>query len=285
MKILARFGLLFAAGLLSACATNTPLNLMGYHPHYEPEQQLSFTKGRALVITTSQATLGEDGDATGVFASEMTGPYYVFQDSGLQVDVASIKGGAIPVDPVSFSWYVIAESDQRYQQDDAFQAKVENSIKIDDVDISDYDIVYIAGGWGAAYDLGYSDVLADKMSQAYAQNKAIGAVCHGPLGLLKARKPDGSLLVEGTRLTAVSDRQIAQLFVTETPQHPENELRKAGALYEADWSLLDILSNHVVVDGRIVTGQNQNAGEEVAYKLLQLVADETPQLVAGEAPQ
>ena len=285
MKILARFGLLFAAGLLSACATNTPLNLMGYHPHYEPEQQLSFTKGRALVITTSQATLGEDGDATGVFASEMTGPYYVFQDSGLLVDVASIKGGAIPVDPVSFSWYVIAESDQRYQQDDAFQAKVENSIKIDDVDISDYDIVYIAGGWGAAYDLGYSDVLADKMSQAYAQNKAIGAVCHGPLGLLKARKPDGSLLVEGTRLTAVSDRQIAQLFVTETPQHPENELRKAGALYEADWSLLDILSNHVVVDGRIVTGQNQNAGEEVAYKLLQLVADETPQLVAGEAPQ
>lgn len=285
MKILARFGLLFAAGLLSACATNTPLNLMGYHPHYEPEQQLSFTKGRALVITTSQETLGEDGDATGVFASEMTGPYYVFQDSGLQVDVASIKGGAIPVDPVSFSWYVIAESDQRYQQDDAFQAKVENSIKIDDVDISDYDIVYIAGGWGAAYDLGYSDVLADKMSQAYAQNKAIGAVCHGPLGLLKARKPDGSLLVEGTRLTAVSDRQIAQLFVTETPQHPENELRKAGALYEADWSLLDILSNHVVVDGRIVTGQNQNAGEEVAYKLLQLVAGETPQLVAGEAPQ
>lgn len=285
MKILARFGLLFAAGLLSACATNTPLNLMGYHPHYEPEQQLSFTKGRALVITTSQETLGEDGDATGVFASEMTGPYYVFQDSGLQVDVASIKGGAIPVDPVSFSWYVIAESDQRYQQDDAFQAKVGNSIKIDDVDISDYDIVYIAGGWGAAYDLGYSDVLADKMSQAYAQNKAIGAVCHGPLGLLKARKPDGSLLVEGTRLTAVSDRQIAQLFVTETPQHPENELRKAGALYEADWSLLDILSNHVVVDGRIVTGQNQNAGEEVAYKLLQLVAGETPQLVAGETPQ
>jgi len=271
MKILARAGLLLAVGLLSACATNTPLNLMGYHPHYEPEQKLSFNQGKALVITTSQATLGEDGDATGVFGSEMTGPYYVFQDSGLQVDVASIKGGAIPVDPISFSWYIIAESDQRYQEDPEFQQKVANSIKIDDVNISDYDIVYIAGGWGAAYDLGYSDVLADKISQAYAQNKAIGAVCHGPLGLLKARKPDGSLLVEGTRLTAVSDRQIAQLFVTETPQHPENELRKAGALYEADWSLLDIFSNHTVIDGRIVTGQNQNAGEEVAYKLLELV--------------
>lgn len=282
MKILARFGLLLAAGLLSACATKTPLNLMGYHPHYEPEKPLAFEQGKALVITTSQATLGEDGDETGVFASEMTGPYYMFQDSGLQVDVASIKGGAIPVDPVSFSWYVIAKSDQRYQDDKDFQRKVENSIKIDDVNISDYDIVYIAGGWGAAYDLGYSDVLADKVSQAYAQNKAIGAVCHGPLGLLKARKPDGSLLVEGTRLTAVSDRQIAQLFVTKTPQHPENELRKAGALYEADWSLFDILSNHVVTDGRIVTGQNQNAGEEVAYKLMELAKQPEVGAIAAE---
>lgn len=282
MKIVARFSLLLMVGLLSACATNTPLNLMGLHPTFEPEQKLHFEQSKALVITTSHATLGEGGDATGVFASEMTGPYYQFSDSGMQVDVASIKGGQIPVDPVSFSWYIIAESDQRYLEDETFQAKVNNSIKIDDVDISQYDIVYIAGGWGGAYDLGYSEALGEKMSQAYAQNKAIGAVCHGPLGLLKARKPDGSLLVKDTQLTAVSDRQIAQLFVTETPQHPENELRKAGAAYESDWSLIDIFSNHTVTDGRIVTGQNQNAGEEVAYKLMQLAKQPEKGALAAE---
>lgn len=262
-----------SAALLSACATNTPLNWMGLHPEFETDQPLQFDQERALVITTSHGTLGEGGDKTGVFASEMTGPYYQFLDSGMKVDVASIKGGQIPVDPISFSWYIIAESDQRYLEDQAFQHKVANSIKIDDVDISQYDIVYIAGGWGGAYDLGYSEALGSKMSQAYAENKAIGAVCHGPLGLLKARRPDGSLLVKGTQLTAVSDRQISQLFVTETPQHPENELRKAGALYESDWTLIDMFSNHMVVDGRIVTGQNQNAGEEVAYKLMQLAKE------------
>lgn len=265
-----RTGMIIASVFLSACATNTPLNLMGLHPEFEPEQQLKFENERALIITTSHGTLGEDGDKTGVFASEMTGPYYQFQDSGMDVDVASIKGGEIPVDPVSFKWYIIADSDQRYLEDEVFQQKVMNSLKIDDVNIDQYDIVYIAGGWGGAYDLGYSDALGEKISQAYAQDKPIGAVCHGPLGLLKARKPDGTLLVEGLKMTAVSDRQIAQLFVTETPQHPETELRKAGALYESDWSLIDIFSNHTVTDGVVVTGQNQNAGEEVAYKLMEL---------------
>lgn len=273
MHNLIKISLIALAAMLSACATNTPLNLMGLHPTFEPEEQLQFKKEKALIITTSQARLGEDGDETGVFASEMTGPYYQFLDSGMEVDVASIKGGEIPVDPISFAWYIIAESDQRYLEDEAFQQKVKNSIKIDDVDISQYDIVFISGGWGGAYDLGYSDALGEKISQAYAQDKAIGAVCHGPLGLLKAKKPDGSLLVVGTKLTAVTDRQISQLFVTETPQHPETELRKAGALYESDWSLFDIFSNHVVVDGNIITGQNQNAGEEVAYMLMELVKE------------
>ena len=258
---------------LTGCATNTPLNWIGLHPEFKAAP-LKLQKKRALVITTSQATLGEGGNATGVFASEMTGPYYQFLDNGMDVDVASIAGGKIPVDPISFSWFIIAESDQRFQEDSVFQSKVNNSLKIDDVNVNDYDIVFLAGGWGAAYDMGVSEALGEKMSQAYAQNKAIGGVCHGPLGLLKARKPDGSLLVDGLRMTAVSDRQIKQLFVTETPQHPENELRKAGALYESEWKLIDIFANHVVTDGRIVTGQNQNAGEEVAYKLMELVDSE-----------
>ncbi|WP_281647014.1 type 1 glutamine amidotransferase domain-containing protein [Parendozoicomonas sp. Alg238-R29] len=255
---------------LTGCATNTPLNWMGLHPEFDAAP-ITLKEKRALVITTSQATLGEGGSATGVFASEMTGPYYQFLNSGMDVDIASIKGGKIPVDPLSFYWFIKAESDQHYLEDKEFQAKTNNSLKIDDVNINDYDIVFLSGGWGAAYDFGYSDVLGEKISQAYAQNKAIGGVCHGPLGLLKARKPDGSLLVNGLKMTAVTDRQVSQLFVTETPQHPENELRKAGADFESDWSLIDIFSNHVVTDGRIITGQNQNAGEEVAYKLMELI--------------
>ena len=55
---------------------------------------------RALVITTSHDTLGESGKVTGVFASEMTVPYYEFLDANMQVYVASIKGGEIPFEPM-----------------------------------------------------------------------------------------------------------------------------------------------------------------------------------------
>ncbi len=258
--------------LLAGCATRTPLNMMGLHPHFEGEK-IDLQGAKALIITTSQATLGEGGKKTGVFGSEMTAPYYRFKENGMAVDIASIKGGEVPIDPVSFKWYSISKDDQQYLKDKEFQKKAKNSLKIDDVDVSKYDIIFLSGGWGAAYDLGYSEILGEKISKAYAAQKPIGGVCHGPLGLLKCKKPDGTLLVKGLHLTAVTDKQVKELRITQTPQHPETELRKAGALFESQKAFRDMLANHVVTDGIIVTGQNQNAGSEVAHKLMLLLKE------------
>jgi putative intracellular protease/amidase len=79
----------------------------------------------------------------------MTAPYYRFTEHGLSVDIASIDGGEVPIDPISFKWYIISEDDQRYLHDAEFQQKAKHSIAIADVNISDYDIVFLAGGWGA----------------------------------------------------------------------------------------------------------------------------------------
>lgn len=98
----------------------------------------------------------------------------------------------------------------------------------------------------------------------------IGGVCHGPLGLLLAKDVNGAPLVQGKRLTAVTDRQVKQLGITQTPQHPERELRAAGALFESRSALLDPFANHTTVDGRLVTGQNQNAGVETAQTMLRV---------------
>jgi putative intracellular protease/amidase len=149
------------------------------------------------------------------------------------------------------------------------RGKTATSIALADVDIGAYDIVFLAGGWGAAYDLGTSPLLGDLISRAWADGKVVGGVCHGPLGLLQARDTDGTPLVRGRRLTAVTDRQLAQLRVTATPQHPERELRAAGAVYASARALLDPFANLTVVDGRLVTGQNQNAGEETAQAMMQ----------------
>ncbi|MGB1244616.1 MAG: type 1 glutamine amidotransferase domain-containing protein, partial [Porticoccaceae bacterium] len=217
-----------------------------------------------------------EGKPTGVMASEMTHPYYGFTDAGMQVDVASIKGGQIPVDPQTLGRVIRTPEDERYMADPILQAKVNNSLLIDDVDFSAYDAIFLSGGWGAAYDLGYSEVLAEKISAAYyAETPIIGSVCHGALGLINALDKDGNKLIAGRRMTGVTDKQIKQLGIEITPQHPEAELRKAGALFESETKLIDFFATHVVVDDerRFVTGQNQNSGHETAHRMMAIIAE------------
>jgi putative intracellular protease/amidase len=243
------------------------LRTMGLHSEYQGQRYM-IPEGKALIICTSNDRLGEDGDKTGVWGSELTAPYYEFRDGRMSVDVASIQGGEIPIDPMSFIWVMKSEHDERYLSDPQLQEKARNSLLIDDIDFTQYDIIFLAGGWGAAYDLGFSEALGRKITEAYAAGKIVGGVCHGPLGLLRARDENGEPLVKGRRLTAVTDKQVEELGIIMTPQHPERELRAAGAEFESGTAFRDMFANHVVVDDRIVTGQNQNAGAEVANVMM-----------------
>ena len=240
---------------------------MGLHPDYEGQRYL-LPEGKALIIATNHDQLGDGGRETGVFGSELTAPYYEFLDGRMHVDVASIDGGEIPFDPLSFRWLIKSEYDDRFTSDPVLQSKVEQSLHIDTIDFTQYDIIFLAGGWGAAYDLGYSEVLGRKISEAYADGSVIGGVCHGLLGLLLATDEEGKPLVRGRRITAVTDKQIEELGITITPQHPERELRAVGANFESATAFRDLFANHVVVDGRVVSGQNQNAGPEVANLMM-----------------
>ena len=253
------------------------LKFFGLHPDYIGTSY-SLPGKKALIIATNQAELNKHGKtggkATGAFASEITAAYYDFIDASMQVDIASIKGGKIPIEPQSLSYFLKTSEDKRFLQDPELKEKVKNSKKITDIDFTTYDIIFLAGGWGAAYDLGYSDDLGQKISDAYyTGNSIIGGVCHGPLGLIRAKDKDGNLLIAGRRMTAVTDKQIKQLFITATPQHPEAELRKAGALFESQSKLVDMFATHVVTDDekRFVTGQNQNSGHETAHKMMELL--------------
>jgi len=257
----------------------TIVHKAGLHPEYHgPTVELPGK--RALVITTSHGVLASPGETegpeTGVMASEFTHPYYTFTDGGMAVDIASIKGGEIPIDPQTLSFVVKSPEDERYLNDPIAQAKVKNSIPIADVDISRYDIVFIAGGWGAAYDLAQSPVLAEKVTESYYGDRTaiIGGVCHGVLGLVNARDREGNLLIAGRRMTGVSDKQVEELGIEMTPLHPEAELRKAGAIYESQTAFRDLFATHVVVDDerRFVTGQNQNSGLETSHRMMQLVS-------------
>ena len=146
-------------------------------------------------------------------------------------------------------------------------------MRIYDVDFSNYDLIFMAGGWGAAYDLGTSEVLGEKLTQSNAAGKVLGSVCHGALGFVQAKEVNGDPLVKGKIMTAVTDKQVHELKITITPMHPEMELRKLGADFKSNTAFKDVFANLVLVDGNIVTGQNQNAGAETAQMMMQVLID------------
>lgn len=224
---------------------------------------------RALIIATSHDRLGNTGRKTGVFASEMTAPYYTFLDAGMTVDVASIRGGDIPIEPVSLKWPLRSHFDRRFLADPVFRAKVGSAPAVAALDGASYDIVFLAGGWGAAYDFQQSPALGDLLLKAERAGAVLGGVCHGPLGLLAAREGEGTPLVSGRRLTAVTDKQVRELGITHTPRHPERDLRAAGAVFESRTAFRDMFASHIVADGRLVTGQNQNDGAATADRMMQ----------------
>lgn len=249
------------------------LAAMGLHRHYAiPHFDL---KGRrALVVCTNHNRLDPLKKDTGAFGSEFTVPYYAFLNAGLEVDMASPKGGEIPVQPPSWSWPLSSAEDRRFMADQAAMAKLKNSKKVSDINPADYDVIFMAGGWGAAYDLMQSEDLADLITRANAQGKILGSVCHGALGLCSAKGIDGQPLVKGRRVTGVTNDQINTFGIAVTPKHPEEELKKAGAIYECQHGWLDPFMTHTTIDGNLITGQNQNSGYETAHRILEKMATE-----------
>ena len=273
-------------GLFVRFALPTILHKAGLHAAYAESKEYDLKGKKALIITTSHDVLNAPGETTGnptgVMASEMTVPYYEFLDAGMEVDVASIKGGKIPVDPQTLVFLLKTPEDERFLKDDFFQEKVNQSLKIDDIDFTQYDAIFMSGGWGAAYDLGYSKVLGEKISEAYyAQTPVIGSVCHGALGLIQAKDTLGNYLITGRTMTGVTDKQIKELGVAVTPQHPETELRKLGVNFKSNTAFRDFFAHITVVDEerRFVTGQNQNSGYETAQKMKQIILENSSKKV------
>ena len=265
--------LIVVAALFALILFNLPwiLRALGLHRHYTiPDFDLSGK--RAVVICTNHTILDPTGRPTGAFGSEFTVPYYAFINAGMAVDMASIKGGVIPIQPPSWSWPLACADDRRFMADAEAMAKLKQSKAVADIDPADYDVIFMAGGWGAAYDLMQSEALADFVTRANAQGKILGSVCHGALGLCSAKGIDGELLVKGRRVTGVTNDQINTFGIAVTPKHPEEELRKAGAIFECQHAWLDPFTTHTTIDGNLITGQNQNSGYETSHRILEKLA-------------
>lgn len=225
---------------------------------------------KILMISTSAATM-DNGEPTGVWLEELTTPYYAFCDAGAEVTLASIFGGAIPVDQRSVA--PEGENDasvERSLKDEALQAQMASSPRFDSFDAADFDAVFLPGGHGTMFDYPESAALAALIETFDRAGKVVAAVCHGPAGLVRARKPDGTAFVGGRRIAAFTDSEECAVGLQDAvPFLLETRLKELGANHEA----APDFEPFALRDGTLVTGQNPASARATATLVMEALAE------------
>lgn len=204
-----------------------------------------------LIIVTNHATLGATDQANGTYAPELTHALHAFLEAGYHYDIASIKGGVAPmygenVDPDDKVNAQILAMDE-------FQSRINNTIPCAQLSDTDYDAVFYPGGFGLLSDLADNLEVGRITAALYEAGAVVGAVCHGPAGLLPITLGDGSSILAGKTVTGFTREE--EIDFGTRPHIPflleESLTRNAGAYHKvAPWG------EHVITDGRLITGQN-----------------------------
>jgi putative intracellular protease/amidase len=220
------------------------------------------TAAKILMVLTSHGQMGEAGQPTGVWFEELALPYFAFVDAGAQVDIVSIRGGEVPIDPRSVKPHgQNAPAVERFLADAAAMRKMHVSASIEGVDGGGYDAVFLPGGHGTMWDLPNSTALATLVGRMWDAGKVVAAVCHGPAGLVNVRDASGRPIVAGRRASGFTDAEEEAAGLTATmPFLLETRFRELGATFEGGPDFQPF----AVADGRLVTGQNPASSELVA---------------------
>lgn len=223
---------------------------------------------KLLMVLTSHDQLGDTGHKTGFWLEEFAAPYYVFRDAGINVVLASPSGGQPPLDPVSDRPDAQTRDTERFRSDLVAQQALANTQRLDAIDASQFDAVFYPGGHGPLWDLAEDADSIQLIETLFANGKPVGAVCHAPGVLRHTKKPDGTPLVAGKRVTGFTNSEEEAVGLTNVvPFLVEDELKKLGGQFEHtdDWGV------YVLTDGHLVTGQNPASSAAAAEELLKLL--------------
>ncbi|MCZ4222061.1 type 1 glutamine amidotransferase domain-containing protein [Pedobacter rhodius] len=224
---------------------------------------------KVLMVLTSHSELGNTGEKTGFWIEEFAAPYYVMADAGVEITIASPKGGQPPIDPKSDAPDAQTEATKRFKADEALKTKLANTFKLSEVSDAGYDAVFYPGGHGPLWDLANDEKSIELIQNFYNADKPVAFVCHAPGVLIKVKDQNGDPLVKGKAVTGFSNTEEEAVKLTDVvPFLLEDEFKKLGGHYSkgADWS------SYVKKDGLLITGQNPGSSEEAAKVLLESLA-------------
>lgn len=220
---------------------------------------------KVLMVLTSHSELGNTGEKTGFWIEEFAAPYYVLADAGVEITLASPKGGQPPIDPKSAAPESQTAATARFNNDAPLKNKLAHTHQLSEVKASDYDAVFYPGGHGPLWDLANDETSIHLIEAFHQANKPTAFVCHAPAVLVKVKDASGAPLIKGKEVTGFSNTEEAAVKLTDVvPFLLEDEFKKLGGKYSkgADWS------SYVKQDGLLITGQNPASSEDAAHALL-----------------
>lgn len=221
---------------------------------------------RILNVVTNVSHYADPSEPTGLWLSELTHAWHVFGEAGYEQHIVSPAGGHCPLEPRSLKFPMYDKSAKAWKSDASLMALLEDTASPDDIDPAAFDAIYFTGGHAVMFDFPDSAGLQRITREIFEHGGVVSSVCHGYCGLLNTTLSDGSLLIAGRNLTgfAWSEEVLARVDKL-VPYNVEDEMKKRGALYGKG---LVPFAPHVVVDGRLVTGQNPGSAKATAKKVV-----------------
>jgi putative intracellular protease/amidase len=223
---------------------------------------------KVLMVLTSHDQLGNTGRKTGFWLEELAAPYFAFKDAGVDITLASPKGGRPPLDPKSDEPKFRTDLTIRFEKDAAAQAQLDKTLRLDSVKQENFDTLFYPGGHGPMWDLAEDNNSISLIESFIAAGKPIAIVCHSTGALHHVMTKDGKYLVEGKEVTGFTDGEEEEMGLTKVvPFLVEDEMLRLGAVFskKKDWAV------HVVSDGLLITGQNPASSGPAAKTLMAAV--------------
>ena len=224
----------------------------------------NFNGDKVLFVATSHSQLGKTGKKTGAYVTEITRPYAILVEAGYEVDFVSPKGGKIPLGGMD----KIDEEGRALLASTYFKNKITNTMRPDEVDSSKYKAIFFAGGHGAMFDFPDNKKLQKITREIYENRGIVGAVCHGPAGLVNTKISNGKYLIDGKKVAAFTNEEERAVGLNKVmPFLLESKMLQRGAKHTQKSKF----ESHTVVHGRLVTGQNPASAKSVGEEILKLL--------------
>src|SRR5262245_30521850 len=218
---------------------------------------------RILIIVSNAYVIGPNNRRTGNFLPEVAHPYAEFDRAKYQIDLASLSGDT----PFLDARYLANDPDNLAFLVGKGWAFMQKAKKLSDVDVSEYDAIFMPGGLAPMVDMPENPLLKKVVRENYERKAVVGAVCHGPVSLLNVKLSNRTYLLAGKNISSFTNEEEENYAKTDVPFELETALTKQGGIFHktGPWQAYSI------ADGNLVTGQNPASARGVAEKMIALL--------------